>query len=76
MDLLIKNGLVIDGTGAPARRADVGIVAGRIAEIGSLSATAERTIDATDLVVTPDFIDPHTHYDAQICWDKALTPSS
>jgi N-acyl-D-aspartate/D-glutamate deacylase len=75
-DLLVKNGMVIDGTGAPARRADVGIVAGRIAEIGSLSATAKRTIDATDLVVAPGFIDPHTHYDAQICWDGALTPSS
>jgi len=74
-DLLIRNGNVIDGTGAAARRADVGITGGRIAEIGQLSG-AKRTIDASDLVVAPGFIDPHTHYDAQICWDGALTPSS
>src|SRR5438132_5975987 len=76
MDLLIKNGLVIDGTGAPARRADVAIAGGRIAEIGSISGSAKKTIDASDLIVAPGFIDPHTHYDAQICWDGALTPSS
>src|ERR1700682_1050464 len=75
-DLLIKNGSVIDGTGAPARHADVGISSGRLAEIGSLSGSAKRTIDASDLVVAPGFIDPHTHYDAQICWDGAVTPSS
>src|SRR5438132_3069303 len=76
MDLLIKNGLVIDGTGAPARRADVAIAGGRIAEIGSISGSARKSIDASDLVVAPGFIDPHTHYDAQICWDGATTPSS
>jgi N-acyl-D-amino-acid deacylase len=75
-DLLIKNGSVIDGTGAAARRADVGISSNRISEVGSLSGPAKRTIDASDLVVAPGFIDPHTHYDAQICWDGALTPSS
>ena len=76
LDLLIKNGSVIDGTGAPARRADVGIARGKIAEVGVVSSTAKKTIDASDLVVAPGFIDPHTHYDAQICWDGALTPSS
>jgi N-acyl-D-aspartate/D-glutamate deacylase len=76
-DLLIRNGRLIDGTGAPARRADVGIADGKIAEIGDLGAgAAHRTIDASDCVVCPGFIDPHTHYDAQICWDGALTPSS
>jgi N-acyl-D-amino-acid deacylase len=71
-DLLIRNGTLIDGTGAPARRADVGIAAGKIVPPGS----AKRTIDADGLVVAPGFIDPHTHYDAQICWDGATTPSS
>jgi N-acyl-D-aspartate/D-glutamate deacylase len=76
-DLLVTNGTLVDGTGAPARRGDVAIAGDRIAAIGELAAsTARRTIDATDLVVAPGFIDPHTHYDAQICWDGALTPSS
>jgi len=75
-DLLIRNGLVIDGTGTPARRADVTISGARIAAIGSDLGAAKRVIDADGLVVTPGFIDPHTHYDAQICWDGALTPSS
>src|SRR6266850_6914430 len=76
LDLLIKNGSVIDGTGAAARPADVGITAGRITDIGRLSAPAKKTIDASGLAVAPGFIDPHTHYDAQICWDGGLTPSS
>ncbi|MGD9538959.1 MAG: amidohydrolase family protein [Alphaproteobacteria bacterium] len=75
-DLMIKNGLVIDGTGAPARRADIAVAAGRIVEIGKLGGGARQVIDAADCVVAPGFIDPHTHYDAQICWDPALTPSS
>jgi N-acyl-D-amino-acid deacylase len=76
-DILIKNGTVIDGTGAPARRADVAISEGQIAEVGAnIPASARRTMDADGLVVAPGFIDPHTHYDAQICWDGATTPSS
>ena len=75
-DLLIRNGRVIDGTGAPERRADVGIAGGCIAGIGSLPGPARKVIDAEDLAVAPGFIDPHTHYDAQICWDGAVTPSS
>ena len=76
LDLVIRNGLLVDGTGAPARRADVGIAAGKIAAIGGIAESAKRTLDASDLVVAPGFIDPHTHYDAQICWDGATTPSS
>src|SRR5436853_7719889 len=75
-DILIKNGTVIDGMGVPARRVDVGIARGKIVEVGALSGPARRTIDADGLVVAPGFIDPHTHYDAQICWDGATTPSS
>ncbi len=76
-DLLIKNGLVIDGTGAPARRADVAVLNGRIFSIEEkIQENAKRIIDASGLAVSPGFIDPHTHYDAQICWDGALTPSS
>jgi len=76
-DILIKNGTLIDGTGAPARRADVAIAGGKIVEVGErVSAQAKRTLSADGLAVAPGFIDPHTHYDAQICWDGATTPSS
>jgi N-acyl-D-aspartate/D-glutamate deacylase len=74
--VVIRNGSLVDGTGAPARHADVAICAGKIVEIGDISGAARRTIDASDCVVAPGFIDPHTHYDAQICWDGAVTPSS
>jgi len=75
-DLVIKNGIVVDGTGAKRYQADVAIADGKVAEIGKVTEGAKRTIDAHGLVVAPGFVDPHTHYDAQICWDGAVTPSS
>jgi len=75
-DIVIRNGTVIDGTGAPGKRADVAVSNKRILEIGEYKGKAAKTIDAEGLVVAPGFIDPHTHYDAQICWDGATTPSS
>src|SRR5258708_17317735 len=76
LDVIIRNGEVIDGTGTPRRRADVGISEGRIEVIGDLSAASGlREIDATGTVVAPGFVDVHTHYDAQAFWDGALTPS-
>jgi N-acyl-D-amino-acid deacylase len=75
-DVLITNGTVIDGTGNPRYQADVGIIDGRIAKIGKLQgSSAERVLDATDLIVAPGFIDLHAHYDAQYAWDPYLTLS-
>ncbi|HEX4431143.1 MAG TPA: amidohydrolase family protein [Frankiaceae bacterium] len=78
LDLLLAGGTVVDGSGAPRRRADVGVKDGRIVAIGELTDrdyAAVTTVDASGKVITPGFIDVHTHFDAQVFWDSALTPS-
>ncbi|HET6966448.1 MAG TPA: amidohydrolase family protein [Acidimicrobiales bacterium] len=74
-DVIIRGGDVVDGTGARRRRADVGLRDGRIAAIGELTGEADTVIDAAGKVVTPGFVDVHTHFDAQVFWDASLSPS-
>ncbi len=74
-DIVIRNGLVVDGEGGAGVRADVAIQDGRIAAIGALPGEARRTIDAAGRVVAPGFIDPHTHFDAQLLWDGQARPA-
>ena len=74
-DLVIRGGLVIDGTGAEPRAADVAVNDGKITEVGRDVGTARRSLDAKDRWVTPGFVDIHTHYDAQATWDPHLLPS-
>jgi len=75
LDVIIRGGDVIDGTGSPRRRADVGIKGDRVVRIGQITEEAALVVDATGKVVTPGFVDVHTHFDAQVFWDGALTPS-
>jgi len=75
LDLVIRNGTIIDGSGMGRYRADVGVRHGRIVEIGRIRAPAQRTINADGLIVAPGFIDGHTHMDAQVNWDKQGTCS-
>jgi N-acyl-D-aspartate/D-glutamate deacylase len=75
VELAIRGGTIVDGTGAPPRQGDVGIADGRIVEVGG-RVVAAREIDASGRLVAPGFLDIHTHYDPQVLWDRALTPSS
>jgi N-acyl-D-aspartate/D-glutamate deacylase len=67
-DLVVRNGVVVDGSGGARYRADVGVTHGRISRIGRIKERGRREIDAEGLVVSPGFIDGHTHMDAQIAW--------
>jgi N-acyl-D-aspartate/D-glutamate deacylase len=75
-DLIIKNGDIVDGTGAARTKGDVAVKDGRIAAVGKIDGTAARTLDAQGAIVTPGFVDIHTHYDGQVSWDSLLAPSS
>jgi N-acyl-D-aspartate/D-glutamate deacylase len=74
-DLVIRGGTVVDGTGAPSRIADVAVDGGRITAVGDVRESGRETIDARGLLVTPGFVDIHTHYDAQATWDAHLAPT-
>jgi N-acyl-D-amino-acid deacylase len=74
-DVIIRGGTVVDGSGRASRTADIAVQDGLISEIGRITGTARRTIDADGLTVTPGFVDIHTHFDGQATWDPHLTPS-
>src|SRR5581483_9333324 len=75
-DLVVRGGTVVDGTGAPARAADVAVDHGRVSAVGEVAGRGREEIDADGLLVTPGWVDVHTHYDGQATWDELLTPSS
>jgi N-acyl-D-amino-acid deacylase len=75
-DLVIRNGKIVDGTGQPAHSGDIAIDGGVIASAGGKAGAGRREIDAGGLLVTPGWVDIHSHYDGQVVWDPYVTPSS
>ena len=75
-DIVIRGGTLVDGLGGPPYVGDVAVKDGVIAALGQVDGVAARQIDATGLLVTPGFVDIHTHYDGQAIWSERLTPSS
>jgi N-acyl-D-aspartate/D-glutamate deacylase len=77
LDYVIKGGTIVDGTGADRRQGDVGVRDGVIVEVGgSITESAKETIDADGAIVTPGWVDVHTHYDGQVSWDEVMDPSA
>src|SRR5271168_4945669 len=75
LDLVLRNGFVVDGSGRPGMRADIGVANGQIVTIGRVEGKSRREVDVDGLIVIPGFVDLHTHYDAQVFWDPLLSPS-
>src|SRR5262245_58314966 len=75
-DLVVRGGTIADGTGREPYEADVAVRDGLIVEVGSVSGTGREEIDARHKLVTPGFVDIHTHYDAQVTWDEHFSPST
>src|SRR5262245_31471463 len=75
LDVLFRGASIVDGTGKPAFRGDVGVSQGRIAEVGQAGSPARKVVDFRDLHLMPGIVDVHTHYDAQVTWDPTLSPS-
>ena len=74
-DLILRGATAYDGSGTPGRTADVAVRDGRVAEVGRVDGAARETVDATGLALMPGIVDLHTHYDAQVTWDRTLSPS-
>ena len=75
-DLVIRGATIVDGSGQPSFSGDIGISSGKISEIGKVGTSAKREINANGAIVTPGWVDVHTHYDGQVTWDPYLSPST